>query len=155
MNHEYIASSEYGLCLEDCEYLEDKSIWIATLSNGLVVYQDDDKSGKERVAWKRLARYCSENEVKIIGLCLKFRSNVIVVKTPDEIDGFYFAYGAQREFDEDITRAYYVVGYSLEGNITYTWYTIPELLKHKDGVRKVTDRDVEDCRLILNKNLCH
>ena len=79
----------------------------------------------------------------------------MVVKTPDEIDGFYFAYGAQREFDEDITRAYYVVGYSLEGNITYTWYTIPELLKHKDGVRKVTDRDVEDCRLILNKNLCH
>tara|TARA_R110002074_G_scaffold390889_1_gene575176 strand:+ start:2091 stop:2558 length:468 start_codon:yes stop_codon:yes gene_type:complete len=153
MNDEKIASLDYDLCLEDCDYLEDKSVWIATLSNGITVYQDDNKSGRERVAWKRLAKYCHENNVDVIGLCLKFRSNVIVVKTPDKIDGFYFAYGAQREFDEDITRAYYVTGYSKDNSIFYTWYTIPELIKDKEGSRKITDRDTEDLRLILNTNL--
>jgi len=150
MTVEELASSSYGLCLEECDYLEDKSIWIATLSNGITAYQDDEKSGKEPVAWKRLAKYCKENSVGIIGMCLKFRSNVVVIKTPEEIDGFYFAYGAQREFDVDITRAYYVVGYCKDGSIFSTWYTVPELIKHKENKRKITDKDSEDLRLILN-----
>ena len=111
MTIDEIAASEYGLCIEECEYLEDKSVWIATLSNGITAYQDDDKSGKEPVAWRRLHKYCKDNNVHVLGLCLKFRSNIITIKTPEEIDGFYFAYGAQREFDEEVTRAYYVCGY--------------------------------------------
>jgi len=152
MTVEEIASSSYGLCLEESSYLEDKSVWIATLSNGLTVYQDDDKSGKhEPVAWKRLHRYCQEEGVDVIGLCLRFRSNVVVVKTPDAIDGFYFAYGAQREFDEDITRAYYVIGYYKDDYIMSTWYTTPELLKYKDSRRRATQKDKEDLRLIVNQ----
>ena len=152
MTVEQIAIS-YGLCTEDCEYLEDKGIWIATLSNGLTVYQDDDKSGKEPVAWRRLSKYCKDKDISVIGLCLKFRSNVMVVKTPDKIQGFYFAYGALREFDEDVTRAYYVVGYCKDGLIHSTWYTVPELLKHKESTRKLTSQDLEDERLIINSVL--
>jgi hypothetical protein len=154
MHVEEKAADSYGLCLEESDYLEDKSIWIATLSNGLTVYQDDEKSGKEEpIAWKRLAEYCEDNSVKVIGLCLKFRSNVVVVKTPEEIDGFYFAYGAQREFDEDVTRAYYVVGYCKDTYIHSTWYTIPELLKDKESKRKATKKDVEGKRLIINADI--
>ena len=149
MSTQDIASTSYGLCTEDCEYLEDKSVWIATLSNGLTVYQDDHKSGKEPIAWKRLSKYCKENNVFIIGMCLRFRSNVIIIKTPDEVDGFYFAYGAQREFDEDVTRAYYVIGYSKGGHIYSNWYTIPELLKYKESNRTLTEKDLDDERLIV------
>ena len=153
MTIEETASSEYGLCLDDCKYLEDKSVWIATLSNGITADQDDDKSGKEPVAWRRLHKYCKENGVHVIGMCLKFRSNVITIKCPEEIDGFYFSYGAQREFDEDITRAYYVCGYLKDERINYTWYTIPELLEEKTGQRKTREQDFSDARLIVDTKL--
>ena len=150
MTIEEIAVSKYGLCIEECEYLEDKSVWIATLSNGITAYQDDDKSGKEPVAWRRLHKYCKENNVHLLGMCLKFRSNIITIKSPDDIDGFYFSYGVQREFDEEVTRAYYVCGYLKSEEINYIWYRTPELLEEKRGSRKATKEDFSGCRLIVN-----
>ena len=56
MSIQEIAEQDYGLCTEECGFLEDKTIWVAVLSNGLTVYQDDERSGKEPIAWKRLKR---------------------------------------------------------------------------------------------------
>ena len=81
------AENNYGLCIEDCDFLEDKTIWVAVLSNGLTVYQDDNRSGKEKVAWKRLGRYCSEKHIDVIGMYLKFRSHVKRRPDGDDIEG--------------------------------------------------------------------
>ena len=72
-----IAEQNYGLCTEECDFLEDKTIWVAVLSNGLTIYQDDERSGKEPVAWKRLKEYCQSESLNIVGMHLKFRSHVI------------------------------------------------------------------------------
>ena len=146
------AKEKYQLCISDCNYLIDKTIWVATLSNGLVVYQDDEKSGKnEPVAWKRLYDYCQQEKVDIIGMYLKFRSNIKQMPSGEDIDGYYFSYGAHREFDEEITRMHYVCGTYSEGRIESTWYTTPELTKTRTDSRKMSEKDVCQKRLILKQ----
>ena len=150
---EKIAEDEYGLCIAECDFLEDKSIWIAELSNGITVYQDDNRSGKETVAWKRLGIYCESENVDISGMRLRFRSHVVHIESGDDIDGYYFAYGAHKEFDEQVTRAHYVCGFCRQGIINCSWYSIPELLLTRDSTRKTNSDDIKDGRLILNQTL--
>ena len=147
---EEIAVNQYGLCIEDCDYLEDKTIWVASMSNGIIVYQDDNRSGKEPVAWKRLWSYCDLEKVDIIGIYLKFRSHIIPAPNGNEVDGYYFSYGALREFDENHTRHHYVFGYSIDSVLYYSWYTTPELILTKEQKRKIDKDDISDKRLILN-----
>tara|TARA_R110000824_G_scaffold89045_6_gene218596 strand:+ start:3130 stop:3591 length:462 start_codon:yes stop_codon:yes gene_type:complete len=151
MTIEKIAEQQYGLCIEDCDYLEDKAIWVASLSNGLLVHQDDYRSGKEPIAWKRLGRYCKLESIDISGMYLKFRSHII--PSPDEADGYYFAYGAHKEFDENHTRQHYVFGYAVDKNVHYGWYANPELILTKERTRKINKDDVNDQRLILRQNI--
>jgi len=150
MISEEVAKNDYGLCIEDCSFLEDKTIWVAVLSNGLTVYQDDERSGKEPVAWKRLFKYCKEQPADIIGMHLKFRSNVIPIESGSHVEGYYFAYGAHREFDENITKHCYVCGFCKNGLISYCWYKTPELLEMRSHSRQYRQDDIDDCRLILN-----
>ena len=150
MSIEQTAKNNYGLCIEDCSFLEDKTIWVVVLSNGLTVHQDDERSGKEAVAWKRLARYCKSESVNIIGMHLKFRSHVIPIESGEHIQGYYFAYGAHKEFDENITKHCYVCGCCKNGLISYTWYKTPELLKMRQQSRAYRQDDIDDSRLILN-----
>ncbi len=154
MSLESEAIEKYSLCIEESDFLEDKTIWVAHLSNGLTVYQDDHKSGKEEpIAWKRLFSYCNEEGVDISGMYLKFRSNRKLMPDADDCDGYYFAYGALREFDERITRAYYVCGYCLENTLFYDWYMTPELTKSMPRKRKLNKEDIQDKRLILNSSV--
>ena len=144
------AENNYGLCIEDCDFLEDKTIWVAILSNGLTVYQDDERSGKEPEAWKRLNGYCQAESLNIVGMHLKFRSHVIPIERGDEIEGYYFAYGAHKEFDAHITKHCYVCGFCKNGLISYAWYKTPELIQMREYSRPYRADDIEDGRLILN-----
>ena len=150
MNTEAVATQDYGLCTEDCDYLEDKSIWVVNLSNSLTVFQDDDRSGKEPVAWKRLWDYCNSELVDIVAMYLQFRSNRKMMPEGDNIQGYYFAYGAHKEFDEHITRMHYVSGYVEEGRLNTEWYRTPELLSTKRKISRTPEEsDIQDKRLIL------
>lgn len=152
MTIDSIAKEEYHLCISDCDYLIDKTIWVATLSNGIVVYQDDEKSGKDEVvAWKRLYDYCAKEQTDIISMYLKFRSNIKQMPSGEDVDGYYFSYGAHREFDEEITRMHYVCGTCHNGRIESTWYTTPELTKTRTDSRKLSEKDVSQKRLILKQ----
>ena len=111
--------------------------------------QDDYRSGKEPIAWKRLSKYCHEEAVDIIGMYLKFRSHVIPMPDGDSVQGYYFAYGAHREFDETITRQHYVCGVAENERLHYAWYTTPELIETKKHKRKIILDDTDDGRLIL------
>jgi len=150
---EKTAEEVYGLCTKYCDFLDDKSIWIVDLSNGITVYQDDDRSGKEKVAWKRLRKYCDSENVDIINMRLKFRSHTVPIDSGDDIDGYYFAYGAHKEFDEEITRQHYVCGFCQQGIINCCWYSTPELIVTRESKRKIKPDDTEDGRLILKQTL--
>lgn len=146
------SAEKFGLCTEECGFLEDKTIWVAALSNGLVIRQDDYRSGRTPdVAWLRLGKYCIENNVDIIGLHLKFRSNVIPITSGDAVQGYYFAYGVQKEIDESITKQHYVCGFVSQNIIRYDWYRTPELIIERTGQRGINKDDISSGKLILKK----
>src|SRR5688500_10269504 len=67
--------------------------WVAVLSNGETVYQDDDRPGiKPESAWIRLGNYVNNRGLHIVALSFQFRSHVISL--PENADGYYFAKGA-------------------------------------------------------------
>ena len=152
MTEEQIAQENYGLCIEDCSFLEDKTIWVASLSNGIFVYQDDNRSGKEPVAWKRLADYCNSENVDISGMYIKFRSHVIQMPDGEDVEGYYFCYGAHKEFDETMTRYHYVCGICQNQKLKYDWYTTPELIRTKSKKRNYNQDDIKSKKLILKQS---
>ena len=153
---------EYELCIEEDDFLCDKTIWIASLSNGISVYQDDDRGKlKEPSAWKRLGHYISENcpKINIVGMQLKFRSHI--VELPSNARGYYFAHGMSKTTDDIIERGYLVCGsvdtsilrdrqYTepVDDIITCKWYNIPELTLSHEQTRPLSQ--LQAPFLILN-----
>ena len=142
----------YHLCTEYNESLENDTLWVAVLSNGITVYKKDNRALEEPVSWKRLGKYCKENELDIVGMHLKFRSHVIPLKCGNHIEGYYFSYGAQKEIDEHITKEYFVSGICVDGKISCTWHKTPELLLEKEYTRNLDLSDIEDGRVILKQS---
>jgi len=52
---------------------KDSTIWIAKLSDGRLVYEDDDRPGyDERSAWKRLKVFCEVNKLYVQQMFIRF-----------------------------------------------------------------------------------
>jgi len=140
----------YGICITEDSFLEDKTIWVAYLSNGVVAYQDDHRNGqREPIAWKRLHDYCLKEEVGISSLHIKFRSNVIHITHPNS-EGHYFSYGILKDMHKSEDEKYYVCGTLLQDELNYTWYKTPELTQKHSTKRKCAESDFSDKKLILN-----
>jgi hypothetical protein len=77
------------VCTELDNFLEDKTIWIAKLSNNLLVYQDDDRYGRIPNAWIRLKEYIKKNNLSVIALAVRFRSHIVEI--PPNSKGYYYA----------------------------------------------------------------
>lgn len=73
---------------------KDEPIWVAELSDGRRVFQDDYRPGlEEHSAWIRLATYLKENpELYVVNLRLQFRSNIRWVS--EHKPGYYFCKGS-------------------------------------------------------------
>src|SRR5688572_26252240 len=72
---------------------ESHTRWIATLSNGQIVYEDDDRPGiSPRSAWIRLCAYCKENNLHVVNITLQFRSHRETAYSGDG-DGVFFCKG--------------------------------------------------------------
>lgn len=61
-----------------------KNRWIASLSNGETIYEDEKKG--EVPAWARLAQYCEDKELSITNLRLQIAGTV--VKLPSGQQGY-------------------------------------------------------------------
>ena len=112
---------------EDC-FLEDKTIWIAALSNGQEVFQDDDRGGVyPSSAWLRLKDYCEVEGVYIDELKIKFRSHVVTIP---KSEGYHFikGIGCMVGFDPE---EFFIVGTLNGGKLQRTWYKVPEILKDR------------------------
>lgn len=143
---------DYHLCTTYDDSLENETLWVAILSNGVTVYKKDKTSLSEPISWKRLGKYCSENELDVVGMHLQFRSHVVPIECGSHVEGYYFSYGAKKEIDEHITKEYFVSGVCIDGKLLCTWHKTPELLLEKEYKRNIEPSDTEDGRVILKQN---
>lgn len=140
----------FDLCTELDPFLEDKPIWVATLSSGITVYQDDNRAGvDEPIAWKRLRSYCVKQKEQIDFLRIKFRSHVVPI-TPKKIlpTYYYFSYGITKDIVDDFNQDFYLSGFSFDKSLHYSWYKIPEIIKEKTNSMDIPKDATKDERFI-------
>lgn len=138
------------ICTSFDEYVKYKPIWIAQLSDGTTVYQDDYREGLEvPVAWRRLKQYTSFKEIGVVDLYLRFRSNIIR-PLPKDGDGYFFCNKILQPVtsSKKIIINFYVIGVVKNKLVFTQTYKIPELLLAEQSTRRI-----EDCEdyLICNK----
>jgi hypothetical protein len=130
---------------------KDETIWVAKLSNGSAVYQDDNRINVVPAsAWFRL-KDCVEGksddmgQVSIVGLSLRFRDHII--NLPDNKLGYYFSKGIKAR--PEVSKRHYVAGYlDDDGKWYVTWYMVPELLSTETNV--LEQHEVKDKFIIQN-----
>jgi len=124
------------ICIKPDEFIEEKVRWIADLSNGISVYQDDNREGCiEPIAWKRLKQYIKSEKVFIINLHLQFRSNIINVFNGIETDGYFFG-NKIVQFLGGGSLNFFIVGY-IKSNLIYRkTFKVPELVLADEDVIK-------------------
>lgn len=135
------------------ELLESGTRWIAYLSNGETIYQDDDRPGIEtNSAWIRLGEYVRANKLSIVHMKLQFRSHFINVNNgvADKVDGFFFCKSALGSPGFEKTVEYYVAGTLKNGILETKRWQIPELELDSDGIQIRDVKTAGDC-LILNQ----
>lgn len=113
--------------LDDFILNKDSTIWVAALSDGRKVYQDDDRPDYDPTsAWLRLQRYVETNKecIMMTGLALQFRDHIIHL--PDNQSGYYFSKGIKAR--PEVSKQHYVVGYLKDKKWWLEWYMVPELI---------------------------
>lgn len=116
------------ICTKEDSFLDEKVIWIALLSDGQIVFQDDDREGTyHHSAWVRLKDYCEQEGVYIEDLKIKFRSHVVPIP---KSDGYHFikGVGCMVGFDPE---EFFIVGTLENGTLKRTWYKVPEIVENK------------------------
>lgn len=107
------------------QYLEGNAVWVVTLDDDTVVYQDDCYEDRAS-AWERLYDYCEENNRYIKHMYIKFRSNVHHLQSGAH--GYFFCKCATGHFGDDKTYHSYIVGTLVEGKLRVYKLAVPELL---------------------------
>ena len=114
----------------------DKTLWIATLSDGSEVWQDIPKEDDpEYSTWEEFRSLSP----KIVGLKIKFRSHI--EELPPNADGYYFRKSIIADLPGENVHCY-VAGY-IQNNVLYKiWYRIPEIIEwHRDEVKNWDSSD--------------
>jgi len=133
-------TSKYRLCIDEHDpFLEERAIWIAHLSNGLCVFQDDDRRGiteetlgirDAHSTWVRLFHYLVEDHTcQITMIRLKFRDHVIRLPHAN-ILGYYFTRGIIGEWGSKDDIHYNIMGVIKDveqPHIERLWYHLPSI----------------------------
>ncbi len=117
------------------ERMELKSRWEVTLSNGVRVFQDDERQG--RPSWIGLKEYLSLNpELHIVRMFMGFRDHIIVL--PENCDGYFFRYaliscwGAWEKHS-------FIIGTLNDGVLSVDKYELPEVVFMGTEIRSIDD----------------
>ena len=116
------------ICTKEDSFLDEKTIWVALLSNGQTVFQDDGREGiKDYSAWIRLKDHCDQEGVYIEDLKIKFRSHTVPIP---KSEGYHFikGMGCMVGFDPE---EFFIVGTLQGGTLKRTWYKVPEIVEDK------------------------
>lgn len=115
---------------------KDSTIWIATLSDGRAVYQDDDRpEHEEKRSWVRLQEYCKKNNLFVKKMAIKFRSHT--EHLPESEEGYFFRKGVLGSPAEKKTIHRYICGPIINGEINVTVFRIPEIIIEETEIRKI------------------
>ena len=117
--------------LHTAQLVEKGTIWMADLSNGETIYQDDDREGVEpESAWIRLGMYCEENSLHITSFTIQNGTNTVRIK--EDADGYFFCKGAGGFLFtcDGATYQSYIVGTLKDGLLRVDVYNVPELTIH-------------------------
>ena len=142
-----------GVCTQEDDFTKEKLKWIATLSNGERVYQDDNRPGEEEtVAWLRLKKYVNDNELSITNIHIQFFSH-IEEAVPSNSLGYYFIRSVDAfafAGDTNNTRHYYIFGSLKEDDrVEIRKWLVPEIIPVSTEMRNV---EKDDRCLIINPN---
>ena len=111
-------------------YADSNPIWIADLSNGETVYQDDGRPDvKPASDWTRLKIYCEENELHITRIKVRNRSHV--EEAGSGYDGYFFCKGAGALLFGDLTIHTFNIGFLEEGRLRVRTWRLPELIPER------------------------
>lgn len=141
------------VCKEEDDYVRDRfesnTRWIAKLSNGERIFQDDYRPGVEPYsAWLRLKDYVEQNKLAIEDLIVQFRSNVIQINH-EKVDGFFFrnavlgGFGLRASDLSLKTIQYFIVGTIKNGILSTVKYQVPELQAVSREQREINKDSLE------------
>lgn len=148
-------SSQVSFAIDDFIRDKDASMWFCKLDNGLTVYQDDDRPGlEEPSSWLRLRQYCSENNVNIVEMSARFRSNQVLVGAG--ADGYFFrrailgGIGLTRK-EKPVSRHYFIMGVLKDGVLHVKKWQVPEFMVIEEEDRDPNNEDLVGVSLIVNQ----
>ncbi len=125
------------ICTQEDSFLDEKTIWIATLSDGSTVFQDDDREGDfHPSAWIRLKDHCDSKGVYIDSLSIRFRDHKVEVPKAEAYH-FIKAVGCMVGFAEE---HFFIVSLLKQDKLTRNWYKVPEIVIDESSV--VTAEDI-------------
>jgi hypothetical protein len=140
--------NEFQLSTIIDNFIYDKVFWFAKLSNGLTVYQDDDRMGVQPPwAWVRLANYLKESGTRISGLGAQFRSHCIT-PLPTDSQGYFYCQSSLGTNFSPRTLSFYKLGYLKDRKIYIKVFTVPELELVDEEIRPE-----EEGKVFLIKNV--
>ena len=115
-------------------YADNNPLWIATLSNGETIYQDDGRPNVEPAsAWIRLKRYCKINDVYITNMKIRNRSHVQDIGS--DYDGYFFCKGAGGLLFGDMTLHTFIIGTLAGEKLSVKKWRLPELISEESEER--------------------
>lgn len=141
-----------SVCTEENDFVRYKSRWVALLSDGSKVYQDDHAPGEaEPIAWIRLKEYVRHTGLKITGLYLQFCDNIVEVAPPNA-EGYYYVQGIINLAGNEETEGlrFYTMGH-VEGDVAHVqkWHIPANIpMPFPPELRHVSPSD--DC-VVMNK----
>lgn len=125
------------VCKEEDDFIFERPRWIAHLSNGERVYQDDGRPEMEPPqAWLRLKDYCRQNKVDVVNLTLQFRSHH-EAPLPANAKGYYFINKIVKVQLMPCIE-FLLIGYVIDGKIKVQHWKIPELICFGEDEREIT-----------------
>ena len=133
------------ICIEPDLYtanlFEKGSVWVATLSDGSVVYQDDERDGVDpKSAWERLGIHCGETGIHVVDMYIQNGTNKVEIGKNH--DGYYFCKGAGGFLYGGLTHHSYVCGVLKGGVLLVTAYNVPELTIQFEETRAVDKNSI-------------
>lgn len=127
------------------QYDRAQTVWVAELSSGLKVYQDDHRPGlSQHSAWVRLADHLAREGDRIIRLGLKFRSHKLFDILPVHADGYYFCRSTIGVFGLGTPLHFYMLGALTHGKVMIKRFKVPELT-HIETVERLPGEVAAAC----------
>lgn len=128
------------------EYIESNAVWVALLSNGESVTQDERFVQN---AWYLLKEKCKKEKLNIEKIWVKFRSNVSWHILPEKAEGYFFIKSLLQGFGDSSIAKSYTFGYIVGDKVYTKRIKIPELVFMEEGERDLS-KCPEEC-IIINR----